>query len=127
MDIIIMIRQEGEEEVYSFPHRGRGVELAEGAGVIAVIGAAAACNASAPTVPNWGWPPSAGCLCSGGGSGSVAASRVTPILSALRARAAIAGRCAAFWRHTPQATDWKSSLLTNGACLSRRCYVCPRP
>eukprot|EP01047_Picozoa_sp_COSAG01_P046259 COSAG01_NODE_4328_length_5129_cov_15.312724_6_plen_318_part_00 len=92
--------------------RGRGAVLAEGpAGVIAVIGAAAACNASAPTVPNWGWPPSAGCLCSGGGSGSVAASRVTPILSAVQARAAIAGRCAAFWRHTPQATDWNSSLL----------------
>jgi beta-glucosidase len=55
---------------------------------IAVIGAAADCNATAPTVPNWGWAPSVGCINSGGGSGSVAASRVTPILSAIRSHAA---------------------------------------
>ena len=50
---------------------------------IAVIGAAADCNATAPTVPNWGWAPSVRCINSGGGSGSVAASYVTPILLSL--------------------------------------------
>lgn len=58
---------------------------------IAVIGAAADCNATAPTVPSWGWAPSVGCINSGGGSGSVAASHVTPILAAVQQRAAADG------------------------------------
>lgn len=58
---------------------------------IAVIGAAADCNATTPSVPNWGWAPSVGCLSSGGGSGSVAASYVTPILAAIQQQAAAAG------------------------------------
>ena len=55
---------------------------------VAVIGAAADCNASAPVSPSWGWAPSVGCINSGGGSGSVAAPYVTPILAAIRHRSA---------------------------------------
>jgi beta-glucosidase len=58
---------------------------------VAVIGAAANCTAPTPTTPNWGWPPSAGCLNSGGGSGSVDASYVMPVLAAIQLRHASAG------------------------------------
>ena len=54
---------------------------------VAVIGAAADCNASLPTSnPSWWCNTFCGCLSGGGGSGAVAPSWVTPILAAVRAR-----------------------------------------
>ena len=53
---------------------------------IAVIGAAANCEEPTPTF-GFGWPPTIGCLNSGGGSGGVVAHGVDSILSAVRRRA----------------------------------------
>lgn len=51
---------------------------------IALVGAAAACKEPTPTF-GFGWPPTVGCLNSGGGSGGVVAAGVVSILDALLA------------------------------------------
>ena len=49
---------------------------------VAVVGAAARCEEHTPSF-GFGWPPSAGCLSSGGGSGGVVAPQVESILDAV--------------------------------------------
>ena len=62
-----------------------------GTETVAVVGAAANCEAPTPDF-GFGWPPTVGCLNSGGGSGGVVASGVTSILAAVRCRAVASGR-----------------------------------
>jgi hypothetical protein len=84
-------------------------------GRVAVIGAMANCTAPPPSIPNWGWPRSAGCLNSGGGSGSVDASYVRPILSAIQHRHSI--------QHSDRARDGSSVEYDDGTESTRAAKV----
>eukprot|EP01065_Artemidia_motanka_P046836 TRINITY_DN718_c0_g1_i1.p1 TRINITY_DN718_c0_g1~~TRINITY_DN718_c0_g1_i1.p1 ORF type:complete len:708 (+),score=255.58 TRINITY_DN718_c0_g1_i1:59-2125(+) len=86
----------------SAEHRSLAQELAVGAATllkndgllplrkgtkVAVIGELANCEAPTPSYQPWAWPPTIGCLNSGGGSGAVVPSHVVSVLEGVSAAA----------------------------------------